>query len=128
MAIIVKRKNREIRDSGVITAVVTGANVGQTLDFMGIADGFRVVGVNVTVEEAFANADNTIAIGLEGDYNRFISATGVDAVKGIPFNNRQFSASAPTAIVADIIGSASAVGRAIVTVEYVKLPVSKQEY
>jgi len=128
MAITVKRKNREIRDSGVITTVVTGANVGQTLDFMGIADGFRVVGVNVTVEEAFANDNNTIAIGLEGDYNRFITATAVNAVKGIGFNNRQFSASAPTAIVADIVGDASATGKAIITVEYVKLPVSKQEY
>lgn len=128
MAITVKRKNREIRDTGTISAVVTGADVGKTLDFMGIPEGFRIVDVNLTVDEAFANADNDISVGIEGDLTRFIAATGVDTLVGAGFNNRQFTAVAPTAIVADVVGSASATGSVTITVSYVKLPVSKQEY
>ncbi|MDQ7044725.1 MAG: hypothetical protein Q9M40_07070 [Sulfurimonas sp.] len=128
MAITVKRKNREIRDTGTISAVVGVANIGQTLDFMGIPEGFRVVDVNVTVDTAFDNADNTISIGIESDVSRFTAVTAMNAVKGIAFNNRQLSAVDSTAIVADIKGTASINGSATVTVSYVKLPVSKQEY
>ncbi|MDT8337573.1 MAG: hypothetical protein RQ763_00095 [Sulfurimonas sp.] len=128
MAIISSRKNREIRDNGTVTFVVKGADVGKTIDFMGIADGFRIVNVNVTVDEAFANVDNTISVGIEGDLVRFIPATTANAIKGIGFNNRQLSATQSMAIVVDIIGTASATGSATVTVEYAKLPVSKQEY
>jgi len=128
MAITVKRKNREIRDGGTISRVVSGADVGKTLDFMGIAEGFRVTNVNVTVDEAFANADNKISVGIEGDLTRFVAQTAVDTVKGIGFNNRQFTANKSMAIVADIVGAASATGSATITVEYAKLPVSKQEY
>ena len=128
MAITVKRKKREIRDSGTVTFTVAGADVGKTYDFMGIAEGFRVTDVNVTVDTAFANADNKISVGIEGDLVRFVSQTVVDAVKGIGFNNRQLSATKPTAIVIDTVGSTSATGSATVTVSYAKLPVSKQEY
>jgi len=88
--VIVKRKNREIRDSGTISFVVTGADVGKTYDFMGIVDGFRVVDVNVTVDEAFANANNTISVGIEGDVVRFIPATTVNAIKGVTYSNYTF--------------------------------------
>lgn len=128
MAITVSRKNREIRDNGKVSFVVKGADVGKTIDFMGIAEGFRVVNVNVTVDEAFANVDNTVSVGIEGDLVRFIPVTTVNAIKGIGFNNRQLSATQSMAIVVDIIGTASATGSATVTVEYAKLPVSKQEY
>lgn len=128
MAITVKRKNREIRDHGVITFDVTGADVGKTYDFMGIAEGFRVLDVNVTVEEAFANANNTISVGIEGDLVRFIPATLVNAIKGIGFNDRQLSATQSMAIVIDVVGTASATGKATVSVAYCKLPVSRQEY
>ena len=128
MAITVNRKNREIRDSGKVSFVVKGADVGKTLDFMGVAEGFRVVNVNVTVDEAFANANNTISVGIEGDLVRFVPATVVNAIKGIGFNNRQLTATQSMAIVVDVIGTASATGNATVTVEYAKLPISKQEY
>lgn len=128
MAITVKRKNREIRDTGTVTAVFTGANVGESIDFMGIPEGFRIVDVNITVDTAFANADNKISVGVEGDLVRFVAQTTVNAVKGIAFNNRQFTANDTTAIVADVVGTASATGSATVTVSYAKLPVSKQEY
>ena len=128
MAITVKRKNREIRDSGTISALVTGADVGKSLDFMGIPEGFRIVNANITVDEAFANANNTISLGIEGDLTRFIAPSAVDAIGGFTFNNRQFSAVNTTSIIADVVGDASATGKATVTVTYVKLPVSKQEY
>jgi len=128
MAITVKRKNREIRDQGIVTFEVVGADVGKTYDFMGIAEGFRVVNVNVSVDTAFANADNKVSVGIEGDLVRFIPQTTVDSVKGIAFNNRQLSATKAMAIVIDVVGTASATGSATVTVTYAKLPVSKQEY
>lgn len=128
MAITVKRKNREIRDGGTITFKVVGADVGKTYDFMGIAEGFRVTNVNVTVDTAFANADNKVSVGIEGDLVRFIPQTVVNAVSGIAFNNRQLTATQAMAIVIDVVGTASATGSATVTVDYKKLPVSKQEY
>lgn len=128
MAITVKRKNREIRDGGTITFKVMGADVGKTYDFMGIAEGFRVINVNVTVDEVFVNSDNKISVGIEGDLVRFVPQTTINAVKGIRFNDRQLTAIKAMAIVVDISGTASASGEATVTVEYVKLPVSKQEY
>lgn len=128
MAITVKRKNREIRDGGTITFKVSGADVGKTYDFMGIAEGFRVTNVNVTVDVAFANLDNKISVGIEGNLVRFIPQTVVNAVTGIAFNNRQLTATQAMAIVIDVVGTASATGDATVTVEYAKLPVSKQEY
>lgn len=128
MAIEVKRNEREIRDSGTITAVFKGSDVAKTLDFMGIPEGFRVTDVNVTVDEAFEKADNKISVGIEGDFVRFIAPTLVNSVKGIGFNNRQFTAVDSTGIVIDITGAASVSGKATVTVSYAKLPVSKQEY
>jgi hypothetical protein len=128
MAITVKRKSREIRDQGVVSFKVSGADVGKTYDFMGIAESFRIVDVNVTVDTAFDNADNKISVGIEGDLVRFVPQTVVNAVKGIGYNGRQLTASKAMAIVIDVIGAASAAGDATVTVTYAKLPVSKQEY
>ena len=128
MAVIVKRKNRERSDVGTITFDVTGADVGKTYDFMGIISGYRVVGVNVTVDEAFANGDNKISVGLEDNLVRFIPQTAVNSVVGIDFNKRQFEAKKPTAIVCDVVGTASATGKATITVSYVKLATSRQDY
>jgi len=129
MAITVKRgKTREIRDQGVVSFVVTGADVGKTYDFMGLYEGFRVLGVNVTVDAAFANADNKISVGIEGDLTRLAAQTAVNTVTGFGGNNRQLTAVKPMAIVADIVGTASATGSATITVTYAKLPVSKQDY
>jgi len=124
----VKRKNREIRDTGTICATIKGSDVGSTIDFMGIPEGFRIVGVNVTVDEAFANSDNKVSVGIEGDLTRFLDQSALNAVAGFDYNKRQLTANTSTAIIADIVGSASTVGKAVITVSYVKLPVSKQEY
>jgi len=128
MAITVKRKSREIRDQGVVSFKVSGTDVGKTYDFMGIAENFRIIDVNVTVDTAFSNADNKVSVGIEGDLVRFIPQTVVNAVSGIAFNNRQLTATKAMAIVIDVVGTASATGSATVTVTYAKLPVSKQEY
>jgi hypothetical protein len=128
MAITVRRGKREIRDKGTIVYPFTGADVGKTIDFMGIGEGFRVVNVNVTVDEAFANADNKVSVGIEGDLVRFIAQTTVNSIVGFGFNNRQLTALKPMAIVLDVVGSISAIGAGSVTVMYEKLPVSKQDY
>lgn len=129
MAITVKRgKVREIRDQGVVSFEVTGADVGKTYDFMGVYEGFRVLDVNVTVDEVFANADNKISVGIEGDLTRLCAQTTVNAIKGFSGNDRQLTAPRPIAIVADVVGSTSATGKATITVTYAKLPVSKQDY
>ena len=128
MSITLKRKTKEIRTQGVISYDITGADVGKTYDFMGVADGFRILDVNVTVDEKFANTNNTIGVGIEDDFTRFIADTSMDSVKGIGFNNRQFKASAPTSLVMDIKGSASATGKATITVVYAKLPDVRQNY
>ena len=128
MSIVVNRKNREIRTQGAISFDVTGADVGKTYDFMGIATGFRILDINVTVDTAFANGDNTISVGIEDDFVKFIPATAVNAIKGVSFNNKQFTAPKNTSIVVDVKGTASATGKATVTVLYAKLPDSRQEY
>lgn len=128
MSITVKRVPIERRNAGVITFEVSGADVGKTYDFMGILKGFRITDVNVTVDEAFANANNTISVGTEADMTRFIPATVVNAVKGIAFNNKQLTANTTMSIVVDIVGTASATGSATVTVQYAKQPDSRQEY
>jgi len=128
MAITVKRKEREIRDSGFISFDVVAGDVGKTYDFMGIPEGFRVVDVNVTIDEAFANTDNKISVGIEGDLVRFMPQQQADAIAGFTGNNRQLTATQTMAILVDVVGTASATGKATVTVMYAKLPVSKQEY
>lgn len=128
MAITVKRGSRERRDIGVITFPFTGADVGKTYDFMGILGGFRILDVNVTIDTAFANVDNKVSVGIEGDLVRFIPQTAVNAVAGIAFNNRQLTATKAMAIVIDIVGTASAVGAGTVTVAYAKTATAKQDY
>ncbi len=128
MAITVKRNNRERRTQGVITFDIASSDVGKTYDFMGVAKGFRVVDVNVTVDEAFANADNTIEVGIEGDTDKFIAPTAMNAIKGIGFNDKQWSVPKTMAIVCDIKGTASATGKATVTVVYAKQADARQEY
>lgn len=128
MAITVNRKQREIRTQGAISFGVTGADVGKTYDFMGIPAGFRVIDVNVTVDEAFTNVNNTISVGIEDDLVRFVPATAVNAVKGVAFNNRQLTASKVMSIVTDIAGDASVTGKATINVVYAKLADSRQEY
>lgn len=128
MAITVNRKQREIRTQGAISFDVTGADAGKTYDFMGIPAGFRIIDVNVTVDVAFANANNTISIGIEDDLVRFVPATVVNAVKGIAFNNRQLTAPKVMSILADIGGDASATGKATINVVYEKIADARQEY
>lgn len=128
MAITVNRKQREIRTQGGISFDVTGADVGKTYDFMGIPAGFRIIDVNVTVDVPFANANNTISVGIEDDLVRFIPATVVNAVKGIAFNNRQLTAPKVMSILADIGGDASATGKATINVVYEKIADARQEY
>lgn len=128
MAIVVKRTDREIVDFGRAEITVTGADVGSTIDFAGIIGGFRIVDANVTVEQAFANADNTISIGLEGALTKFVTATAVNAIKGIGFTNVQYKADKPTSIYANITGAASAIGKAVISITYAKNASSRTDY
>lgn len=128
MAVVVRRKDREAVDFARATIVVTGADVGSTIDFAGIIGGFTVVDANVTVEEAFANADNTISVGVEGALEKFITKTGANAIKGIGFTDVQYKAEKPTSIFVDIKGTASATGKAIVSIIYSKNASSRTDY
>ncbi len=128
MAVVIKRKDRESVDFARAEITVSGADVGSTIDFAGIIGGFTIVDANVTVTEAFANADNTISIGLEGALAKFVPATAANAIKGIGFTNVQYKADKPTSIYANITGAASTVGKAIVSITYAKNASSRTDY
>ena len=128
MSVVIKRNDRETVDFGRAEITVTGADVGSTIDFAGIIGGFRIVDANVTVEQAFANADNTISIGLEGALTKFVTATAVNAIKGIGFTNVQYKADKPTSIYANITGAASATGKAVISITYAKNASSRTDY
>ena len=128
MAVVVRRKDREAVDFGRAEITVTYDDVGSTIDFAGIVGGFTVVDANVTVEEAFANADNTISVGLTGSLEKFVTKTAVNAVKGLGFTNIQYKADKPTSIYVDVKGSASTTGKAVVSIVYSKNASSRTDY
>ena len=128
MAVEKRRKDRETVDFARADITVTGADVGKTIDFTGILGGFTIVDANVTVTEAFANANNTISVGLEGALAKFIPATAANAVKGIGFTDVQYKADKPTSIYVDIAGTASTTGEAIVSITYAKNASSRTDY
>lgn len=128
MPVIVKRKDRETVDFGRAEITVTGADVGKTIDFAGILAGFIIVGANVTIEQAFSNADNNISVGLDGALTKFIPATAVNAIKGIGFTNVQYRADKATSIYVNITGTASTNGKAIVSITYAKAASSRTDY
>src|SRR5574343_1891395 len=112
MAVVVRRKDREAVDFGRAEITVTYDDVGSTIDFAGIVGGFTIVDANVTVEEAFANADNTISVGLTGSLEKFVTKAAINAVKGLGFTNIQYKADKPTSIYVDVKGTASTTGKA----------------
>ena len=128
MAVVQRRRDREAVDFGRAEITVTGADVGSTIDFAGIIGGFRIVDANVTVEEAFTNANNTISIGVEGALTKFVAATAVNAIKGVGFTNVQYKANKPTSIYANITGAASATGKAVISITYAKNASSRTDY
>ena len=128
MAIVTKRRDRETVDFGRAEITVTYDDVGSTIDFAGIVGGFTIVDANVTVEEAFANADNTISVGLTGSLEKFVTKTAVNAVKGLGFTNIQYKADKPTSIYVDVKGSASTTGKAVVSIVYSKNASSRTDY
>ncbi len=128
MAVVVRRKDREAVDFGRAEITVTYDDVGSTIDFAGIVGGFTIVDANVTVEKAFANADNTISVGLTGSLEKFVTKTAVNAVKGLGFTNIQYKADKPTSIYVDVKGSASTTGKAVVSIVYSKNASSRTDY
>ena len=128
MAVVVRRKDREAVDFGRAEITVTYDDVGSTIDFAGIVGGFTIVDANVTVEEAFANADNTISVGLTGSLEKFVTKTAVNAVKGLGFTNIQYKADKPTSIYVDVKGTASTTGKAVVSIVYSKNASSRTDY
>lgn len=128
MAVVVRRKDREAVDFGRAEITVTYDDVGSTIDFAGIVGGFTIVDANVTVEEAFENADNTISVGLTGSLEKFVTKTAVNAVKGLGFTNIQYKADKPTSIYVDVKGSASTTGKAVVSIVYSKNASSRTDY
>lgn len=128
MAVVVRRKDREAVDFGRAEITVTYDDVGSTIDFAGIVGGFTIVDANVTVEEAFKNADNTISVGLTGSLEKFVTKTAVNAVKGLGFTNIQYKADKPTSIYVDVKGSASTTGKAVVSIVYSKNASSRTDY
>ena len=128
MAIESKKRTRECTDFGRIDIPITGSDVGSQVEFAGILAGFTFIGANVTVTEAFANANNTISVGLEGALAKFIPATAANVVKGIGFTDVQYKADKPTSIYVDIAGTASTTGEAIVSITYAKNASSRTDY
>ena len=128
MAVEIRRKDRETVDFARADITVSGADVGKTIDFTGILGGFTIVDANVTVTKAFANANNTISVGLEPALAKFIPATAANAVKGIGFTDVQYKADKPTSIYVDIAGTASTTGEAIVSITYAKNASSRTDY
>ena len=128
MAVVVRRKDREAVDFGRAEITVTYDDIGSTIDFAGIVGGFTIVDANVTVEEAFANADNTISVGLTGSLEKFITKAAANAVKGLGFTNIQYKADKPTSIYVDVKGSASTTGKAVVSIVYSKNASSRTDY
>lgn len=128
MAVVVRRKDREAVDFGRAEITVTYDDVGSTIDFAGIVGGFTIVDANVTVEEAFANADNTISVGLTGSLEKFVTKAAVNAVKGLGFTNIQYKADKPTSIYVDVKGTASTTGKAVVSIVYSKNASSRTDY
>lgn len=128
MPIVKKRKDRECVDFGRTEIVVVGADAGNTIDFAGILGGFTIIDANVTVTEAFANSDNTISVGLDGDLAKFIPATVVNSIKGVGFTHVQYTANKPTAVLIDVKGGVSATGKAIVSIFYAKQSSSRTDY
>lgn len=125
---VVKRSNRECTDFARTQVFLTCEDVGKTVDFAGILGGFTIIDVNVTVVEAFTNANNTICVGIEGATDKFIADTAMNSKKGIGYNQMQFKAKKPTSIVAQIKGSASTTGKAVVSVIYAKNSTSRTDY
>lgn len=128
MAVVVRRKDREAVDFGRAEITVTYDDVGSTIDFAGIVGGFTIVDANVTVEEAFENADNTISVGLTGSLEKFVTKAAANAVKGLGFTNIQYKADKPTSIYVDVKGSASTTGKAVVSIVYSKNASSRTDY
>lgn len=128
MAVVVRRKDREAVDFGRAEITVTYDDIGSTIDFAGIVGGFTIVDANVTVEEAFANADNTISVGLTGSLEKFVTKAAANAVKGLGFTNIQYKADKPTSIYVDVKGSASTTGKAVVSIVYSKNASSRTDY
>ena len=128
MAIVIKRRDRETVDFGRAEITVTFDDVGSTIDFAGIIGGFTVVDANVTVEEAFANADNTISVGLTGALEKFVAKAAANAIKGLGFTNIQYKADKPTSIYVDVKGTASTTGKAVVSIVYSKNASSRTDY
>lgn len=128
MAIESKKRTRECTDFGRIDIPITGSDVGSQVEFAGILAGFTIIGANVTVTEAFANADNTISVGIDGDLTRFVAATAVNSLVGAAFTNKQYKADKTTAVYANVAGTASATGKATVSIMYAKHAVSRIDY
>lgn len=128
MGIVVRRKDRESVDFARAEIIITGADVGSTIDFAGILGGFTIIDANVTVTKAFANANNTISVGVEGALTKFIPATAANAIKGVGFTDAVYKATKPTSVYVDIAGSVSATGEAIVSILYSKNASSRTDY
>ncbi|MDX9744242.1 MAG: hypothetical protein RBT59_10515 [Arcobacteraceae bacterium] len=128
MPIIERKRKRECTDFARFDTVITGADVGNTILFAGILPGHTVIDANVTVVEAFENADNNISVGVEGDLVKFIPATTVNAIKGVGFSNKQYTAEKETSLFVNVTGTVSTTGKAIVSIMYAKNATSRVDY
>ncbi len=126
MAIKVIKSSKERRDRGAISFPLSGGNVGETLDFMRLPEGFTITNVNVSVSEEFTNA--SLDVGVEKDRTRFLESVSLAELKGENMKPHYFSAPKLTSIVLELKGDKDDKGKAEVTVEYLKLPDTRQEY
>ncbi|PID47323.1 MAG: hypothetical protein CR967_04610 [Proteobacteria bacterium] len=119
---------RERRDRGAITQKISFEDVGKKYDFMRLAEGFTITNVNLSVHTAFDNADNKVSVGIEGEEEKFISKTEINAPKAVNMEAPYFTAPKNTSILLNIEGTKGAEGEAEITVDYLKLASVKQDY
>ncbi|MDD2267475.1 hypothetical protein [Sulfuricurvum sp.] len=113
-------KQTERKNQGTMIVPLSNGNVGDSSVVIAILPiGTRIKNVNVTVDEAFTNADNTITVGVSGAASKFQNAFALNAVAGNNATRQHTITGTTTEIIMSVAGTASTTGVANVTIDYV---------
>lgn len=107
------------KNHGTIIVPITKENVGDSgVIIAKLPVDARIHSVNVTVDEAFANADNTITLGVAGTTSKFQNAFALNALAGNTSTRQHSTAVGTDEILMSVAGTASATGAAVVTIDF----------
>lgn len=107
------------KNHGTMIVPFTKANVGASgVVIAKLPIGARIHSVNVTVDEAFSNADNDINVGVTGATTKFQSGFALDAVAGNTSTRQHTATEATQEVIMSILGAVSATGTGNVTIDY----------